>query len=346
MHETEDFSQDFFSLIMRPSLEEVVILATHVHQVFYLKDPKNDASKPTPTPRRLQHSHNLELERYVQQNGKILTSIALEGNKPISPRVVRFSCAISVLMRNTFPIKSLKWADVPPEYMAAYRKDNHRYFKKFSDPEEADENPLPRLVNHEQSRVNKAAKPKQPYNNRNESKSFLQRQHNLTEERGYPVDRVELFREAHASRTSEFISQAAVDTIKCWNFSLSPPERVLNHSLQMRYMRPFWASLENTNSLIEKQRRREEERDRQMEKQDQQMEGTAQKLKKICRVGIYLFPTHGGDVGVLYCRHWSHIDMNCIGDKAILTSSLERVAKGFPNVVLPTFLSTEFLTSE
>ena len=60
----------------------------------------------------------------------------------------------------------------------------------------------------EQLRTDKAARQKQPYSHSSGSKSFLQRQHDIAEERGLPVDQLELFRETHA-RSGEFISQAA-----------------------------------------------------------------------------------------------------------------------------------------
>ncbi|KAA0033931.1 CACTA en-spm transposon protein [Cucumis melo var. makuwa] len=62
----------------------------------------------------------------------------------------------------------------------------------------------------EQSQTNKAARQKQPYNHSSGSKSFLQRQYELAERRGKPVDRVELFRETHV-RAGTFVSQAAED---------------------------------------------------------------------------------------------------------------------------------------
>ncbi|XP_050943385.1 uncharacterized protein LOC127150198 [Cucumis melo] len=62
----------------------------------------------------------------------------------------------------------------------------------------------------EQSRTNKAARQKQPYNHSSGSKSFLQRQYELVERRGQPVDRVELFRKTHV-RAGTFVSQAVED---------------------------------------------------------------------------------------------------------------------------------------
>uniref|UniRef100_A0A9I9E6Q9 CACTA en-spm transposon protein n=1 Tax=Cucumis melo TaxID=3656 RepID=A0A9I9E6Q9_CUCME len=88
-----------------------------------------------------------------------------------------------------------------------FRADCHRHFKKYSDPEEARANPPNAL---EQSRTNKAARQKQPYNHSSGSKSFLERQYELAERRGQPVDRVELFRETHI-RAGTFVSQAAED---------------------------------------------------------------------------------------------------------------------------------------
>ncbi|TYK12159.1 CACTA en-spm transposon protein [Cucumis melo var. makuwa] len=62
----------------------------------------------------------------------------------------------------------------------------------------------------EQSRTNKAARQKQPYNHSSGSKSFLQRQYELAERKGEPIDRVELFQETHV-RAGTFVSQAAED---------------------------------------------------------------------------------------------------------------------------------------
>ncbi|XP_050944376.1 uncharacterized protein LOC127150552 [Cucumis melo] len=108
-----------------------------------------------------------------------------------------------------------------------FRADCHRHFKKYCDPEEARANPPNALVGRdedwhflcdhyisrafqEQSRTNKAARQKQPYNHSSGSKSFLQRQYKLTERRGQPVDCVELFRETHV-RAGIFVSQATED---------------------------------------------------------------------------------------------------------------------------------------
>ncbi|KAA0054734.1 (R)-mandelonitrile lyase 1-like [Cucumis melo var. makuwa] len=131
--------------------EELVILAIKAHQVVYLEDLQNDDPQPTHTLRRRQHSQNLEFDRYIKKNGKILISIVLGGDKPISPHVIRFSNTIGVLTRDTFSIHYLKWADVPPEYIEVVKGGLQ-----------------------EQSRINKAARANQPYNYNSGLKSFLQ----------------------------------------------------------------------------------------------------------------------------------------------------------------------------
>ncbi|KAA0060035.1 CACTA en-spm transposon protein [Cucumis melo var. makuwa] len=148
---------------------------------------KSSSQQATPTPRRRAQSRLLELERHVAINGRIPMTIAPGAEKLISPHAVCFSQAIGVCVRKTFPVRCLKWADVGREYIEVVKGDLQ-----------------------EQSRTNKAARQKQPYNHSSGSKSFLQRQYELAERKGEPVDRVELFRETHV-RAGTFMSQAAED---------------------------------------------------------------------------------------------------------------------------------------
>ncbi|KAA0052201.1 CACTA en-spm transposon protein [Cucumis melo var. makuwa] len=62
----------------------------------------------------------------------------------------------------------------------------------------------------EQSWTNKAARQKQPYNHNSGSKSFLQRQHELAEQRDESVDRMGLFKQTYV-RDGTFLSQATED---------------------------------------------------------------------------------------------------------------------------------------
>ncbi|KAA0056007.1 CACTA en-spm transposon protein [Cucumis melo var. makuwa] len=133
--------------------------------------------------------------------------------------------------------------------------NGHRHFKKYSNLELACANPPNALVGRdedrhflcdhyisrafqEQSRTNKAARQKQPYNHSSGSKSFLQRQYELVERKGKSVDHVELFRETHV-RAGTFVSQAAEDT-----------HRVASHSLRMRYAIRCWVDDQATQKAL------------------------------------------------------------------------------------------------
>ncbi|TYK04839.1 CACTA en-spm transposon protein [Cucumis melo var. makuwa] len=95
-------------------------------------------------------------------------------------------------------------------------------------------------LSHEQSWTNKTARQKQPYNHSSGSKSFLQRQHELAEKKGEPVDHVELFQETHVR----------AGTIKCWNSNPNLPQRVVSHSLGMRYAIRCWVDDQATQQAL------------------------------------------------------------------------------------------------
>uniref|UniRef100_A0A9I9EHK8 CACTA en-spm transposon protein n=1 Tax=Cucumis melo TaxID=3656 RepID=A0A9I9EHK8_CUCME len=188
----------------------------------------SSSQQTTPTSRKRAQSRLLELECHVAINGRIPMTIAPGAEKPISPHVVRFSQAIGVCVRKTFPVRCLKWADVGREYIEVvkgdlqrlfvldfnnqamnrfvehqmlttfkeFRADYHRHFKKYSDLEEARANP-PNALPCIPGAISR-------------SKSFLQRQYKLAERKGESIDRVEVFRETHV-RTGTFVSQAVED---------------------------------------------------------------------------------------------------------------------------------------
>ncbi|KAA0055996.1 CACTA en-spm transposon protein [Cucumis melo var. makuwa] len=186
---------------------------------------QSSSQQATPTPRRRVQSRLLELDRHIAINRRISMTIAPRTEKPISPHVVRFSQAISVCVRKIFPSTVLSGRTLGENTLRSSRAtsrfvehqmlttfkefwvDCHRHFKKYSDLEEARANPPNAL---EQSRTNKAARQKQPYNHSSGSKSFLQRQYELLERKGKPIDRVKLFRETHV-RVGTFVSQVAED---------------------------------------------------------------------------------------------------------------------------------------
>ncbi|TYJ97087.1 CACTA en-spm transposon protein [Cucumis melo var. makuwa] len=188
----------------------------------------SSSQQTTPTPRRRAQSRLLELERHVAINGRIPMTIGPEVEKPISPHAVRFSQAIGVFVEH----------QMLPTFKE-FRTDCHRHFKKYSDPEEACANPPNAL---EQSRTNKAARQKQPYNHSSGSKSFLQRQYELAKRRGQSVDHVELFWETHV-RAGTFVSQAAEDAHVFIDSSLSTGFYILDLKFRTPFLDMYIGSL-------------------------------------------------------------------------------------------------------
>ncbi|KAA0040670.1 CACTA en-spm transposon protein [Cucumis melo var. makuwa] len=90
-----------------------------------------------------------------------------------------------------------------------FKGDCHKYFKRYNNPEQTRANPPHKLVG-EQSRTNKATREKQPCNHSSGCKSLLQRQHELTEKRGQPIDHMKLFMETHA-RSDQLVLQTTED---------------------------------------------------------------------------------------------------------------------------------------
>uniref|UniRef100_A0A9I9EE12 CACTA en-spm transposon protein n=1 Tax=Cucumis melo TaxID=3656 RepID=A0A9I9EE12_CUCME len=89
---------------------------------------ESSSQQATPTPGRRAQSRLLEFERHVVINGCIPMTIAPGAEKSISPHVVRFSQAIDVCVRKTFPLRCLKWADVGREYIEVVKSDLQRLF--------------------------------------------------------------------------------------------------------------------------------------------------------------------------------------------------------------------------
>ncbi|KAA0045543.1 CACTA en-spm transposon protein [Cucumis melo var. makuwa] len=117
----------------------------------------------TPTLMRRAQFRLLEFEHYVAANEWIPMIIAPGAEKRISPHAVCFSQAIDVYVRKTFSVCCLKWVNVGREYIEVvkgdlqmlntfkeFRDDFHRYFKKYSDPEEARANPPHPLVGRDE----------------------------------------------------------------------------------------------------------------------------------------------------------------------------------------------------
>ncbi|TYK07861.1 CACTA en-spm transposon protein [Cucumis melo var. makuwa] len=103
----------------------------------------------------------------------------------------------------------------------------------------------------DQSRINKAPRVKQPYNHSSKSNSFLQRQHKLIKQQGYPVNHVKLFRETHVNRSGQFVSQATADA---HNQMLElQSQRTPKGSQPLsgdKICRPFWVGDPATQKLL------------------------------------------------------------------------------------------------
>ncbi|TYK01073.1 CACTA en-spm transposon protein [Cucumis melo var. makuwa] len=176
--------------------------------------------------------------------------------------------AIGVCVRKTFPVRCLKWVDVGREYIEVvkgdlqrlfvldfndqvmnrfvehqmlttfkeFRANCHKHFKKYSDPKEARANPPNALVAI--SAVH--SRQKQPYNHSSGSKSFLQRQYELLREKEsrsivWSCSGKDTFGLGRSCRRA-----SRMRIIKCWNSNSSLPQRVVSHSLRMRYAIRCW----------------------------------------------------------------------------------------------------------
>ncbi|KAA0035848.1 CACTA en-spm transposon protein [Cucumis melo var. makuwa] len=82
----------------------------------------------TTTSKRRAQSRLLELERYIHANERISMSIAPGTKKSISPHAIRFSQAICMCIRKTFPVCCLRWANVGREYIEVVKGDLHHFF--------------------------------------------------------------------------------------------------------------------------------------------------------------------------------------------------------------------------
>ncbi|TYK04955.1 CACTA en-spm transposon protein [Cucumis melo var. makuwa] len=141
-----------------------------------------------------------------------------------------------------------------------FRGDNQSHFKKSSDPKQACANPPPDLsivwkIGTSPAITTlvdsfRAAKANQSYNYSSGSKSFLQRQHELAEKRGQPIDRVKLFKETH-TWNGLFILQAATDAhTQMLELQSQPTLKGSQPISRERYARPFWVDDRATQKVF------------------------------------------------------------------------------------------------
>uniref|UniRef100_A0A9I9EKC9 CACTA en-spm transposon protein n=1 Tax=Cucumis melo TaxID=3656 RepID=A0A9I9EKC9_CUCME len=207
----------------------------------------------TPTLKRRAQSRLLELERHVAINGCIPMTTAPGAEKPISPHawVDVGREYIEVVKGDLQRLFVLDFNDqvmnrfVEHQMLTTFkefRANCHKHFKKYSDPKEARANPPNALVaiSADQSRTNKVARQKQPYNHSSGSKSFLQRQYELLREKEsrsivWSCSGKDTFGLGRSCRRA-----SRMRIIKCWNSNSSLPQRVVSHSLRMRYAIRCW----------------------------------------------------------------------------------------------------------
>ncbi|TYK21331.1 (R)-mandelonitrile lyase 1-like [Cucumis melo var. makuwa] len=153
----------------------------------------SDASQPTArTLRRWNHWRNLELDRYVAQNGKISIFITLGQNKSISPHAIRLSNTIYLLTWDTFPVRFLKWTDVTLEYIELVKGDLQ--FQHLLDLLSIKCSHAGRSSGSRTTAIlRKVIIDEQGFY----SEAALQRSH-LVEQRSQLIDHVKLFKETHA----------------------------------------------------------------------------------------------------------------------------------------------------
>ncbi|KAA0060548.1 CACTA en-spm transposon protein [Cucumis melo var. makuwa] len=104
-----------------------------------------------PTPRRRVQSRLLELEYYVIANGRILMTIALDTKTPISPHAVHFNLMIDFFVLDFNDQAMNRFAEHQMlNTFQKFQNDCHKYFKKYSDLEEAHANPPHLLVRRDE----------------------------------------------------------------------------------------------------------------------------------------------------------------------------------------------------
>ncbi|KAA0032152.1 CACTA en-spm transposon protein [Cucumis melo var. makuwa] len=195
----------------------------------------------------------LELERHVAVNGRISMTIAPGTEKPISSHVVRFSQAIGVCVRKTFPICCLKWVDDGREYIEVVKGDLQRFFVfdfndqavnrvTVTDTSKSTATPR-RLVpthqtsNHERTRLLDRSSftiiAEGQSHFYNDSMSSLRKKESRSTI--WSCFGKHTFDLGHS-----YCRPQRTRIIKCWNSSPSLPQRVVSHSLGMRYALRCW----------------------------------------------------------------------------------------------------------
>uniref|UniRef100_A0A9I9EFX1 CACTA en-spm transposon protein n=1 Tax=Cucumis melo TaxID=3656 RepID=A0A9I9EFX1_CUCME len=204
-------------------------------------------------------------------------TIALGAEKPIFPHIVFFSQARGVCVRKIFPVRYLKWVNVGREHIEVVKGhlqrffvldfndqvmnkfvehqmlsifkefwgDCHKHFKKYSDPKEAHANP--RNSNHGRTRF--LDRSSVTIITVGQSRFYNDSTSRLRKNRSWSIVWSSFEKHTFESERSCGRPQR-MSIIKCGNSSPSLPQRVVNHSLGMRYAIRCWVDDQATQNAF------------------------------------------------------------------------------------------------
>ncbi|TYK05479.1 CACTA en-spm transposon protein [Cucumis melo var. makuwa] len=197
-------------------------------------------------------------------NGRIPMTIVSGAEKPIYPHTVRFSQAIGVYVRKTFSVRCLKWADVGREYIEVVKTDLQRFFV-FDFNDQA----MNRFVEHQMLNTFKEFQGDchRHFKKSNHGRTRLLDRSNLTiiavgQSRFYNDNTSTLSKEGSGLTVWSYFRKYTFEPgrscrrsqrmriIKCWNFSPSLLQRVVNHPMGMRYTIRCWVDNQTTQKAL------------------------------------------------------------------------------------------------
>ncbi|KAA0036833.1 NBS-LRR type resistance protein [Cucumis melo var. makuwa] len=215
----------------------------------------SSSQQTTPTPRRRAQSRLLELERHVVINGRIPMTIAPGAEKPISPQAVRFSQAIGLLsIRCSRPLKSSGLTVIDISKSIATRRrlvPTHQTHwldvMRIGTSSTTIISAVHSRSNHGRTRLLDRSSltiivegPSRFYN---DSMSSLKEEGSRSIV--WNCSGKHTFELGHSCRRPP-----RMRIIKCWNSNLSLPQRVVSHSLRIRYAIRCWVDDQATQKAL------------------------------------------------------------------------------------------------
>ncbi|KAA0058973.1 NBS-LRR type resistance protein [Cucumis melo var. makuwa] len=207
----------------------------------------SSSQQTTPTHRRRAQSRLLELERHVAINW--WADIGREYTEVVKGDLQR----LFVLDFNDQAMNGFVEHQMLTTFKE-FRADSHRHFKKYSDPEEAHANPPNALVGRDEDWSNHGrtrllgrssltfivASPSRFYND--SMSSLKEKESRSIMWNCFGKHTFELGHSCHRPPRMRII--------KCWNSNISLPQRVVSHSLRMRYAIRCWVDDQATQKAL------------------------------------------------------------------------------------------------